>query len=153
MPTRGPHLVAAVICERAITEGDGVISLIRVIDRVTTSATGVDPPEVMPAITASLQMVVMLKADEAKGRYTIKLVIEDPSGERKQVGEQDVNLKPGNQGANLMIGLNMTLGREGVYWIDVMFGGPHGQDDERLTRTPLEVVYQRQRIPESPSQP
>lgn len=153
MAGSGPHLIAALFCERAITESDGVLSFIRVVDRFTQTATGIDPPEEMPPMMVNVQMVIVLKADQAKGRYTIKLVMEAPDTERRQIGEQDVNLTPGNAGVNLVIGLQLGLNLEGVYWIDVLFGGPRGQQDVLLTRTPLEVVYQRQRVPAPPGQP
>ncbi len=153
MAGSGPHLTAALLCERVITEADGVLSFIRVVDRFTQTATGVDPPEEMPPMMVQVQLVIVLKSDQAKGRYTIKLIMESPDTERQQIGEQDINLTPGNAGANLIIGLQLGLRLEGAYWIDVVFGGPRGQQDQLLTRTPLEVVYQRQRVPGLPDQP
>jgi hypothetical protein len=154
MPRTGPHLNIAAICERVITESDGAVTLIRVVDRLIHTATGPEPPEVMPPLSVdNLQMVISLKADQARGRYALKLVIEAPDGGRTDVGEQDVHLTAGIQGINLVVGLRLALGQEGVYWIDVLFGGPHGQQDELMTRIPLEVVYQRQRVPAPPTPP
>jgi hypothetical protein len=148
VPATGPHLAIAVLCERVITEGDGVLSIIRVIDRLIQTATGPDPPDEMPPFVVENQMLIALKSDRAKGRYTVKLVIEAPDGSREQIGEQDVNLSPGNSGINIIAGVRLELRLEGVYWIDVLFGGPRGgQKDELLTRVPLEAVYQRQRVP------
>jgi hypothetical protein len=148
MPDTGPHLAAALVCERVITEGDGVLSIIRVVDRLIQTATGADPPDAMPPLLVNnLSMVLALKSDQARGRFTVKVWIEAPSGRGQQLGEQDINLQPGNSGANLVIGLQLGLEEEGVYWMDVILGGPRGQADERLTRVPLEVVYQRQRLP------
>lgn len=152
MPPTGPHLAMAALCERVITESDGVLSIIRIVDRMTQTATGQEPPEVMPPFGANVNMVVSLKADKAQGRYSLKFFMNspNPTDERAQIGEQDINLKPGNSGVNLVVGMNLMLSSEGVYWIDVVFGGPYGQADELLTRIPLEVVYQRQRVPERP---
>jgi hypothetical protein len=149
MPETGPHLTAALLCERTISEADGVLTLIRVVDRVTVMASGTDPPEAMPPFVHNLQMVAILKPDQAKGRYTLKFFMENPAGQRQQIGEQDVNLVPGNTGPNLIVNLQLGLDQEGVYWIDVVLGGPHGQPDELMTRTPLEAQYQRQRVPEA----
>lgn len=147
MPATGPHLAIAVLCEKVITEGDGVMSIIRVIDRVIQTATGAEPPEDMPPfLVENIQMVIALKSDQARGRYMIKIIIEDPHVGRVQVGEQDVNLKPGNQGINLVVGMRLELAYEGIYWMDVMFGKPKVQEDVLLTRIPLEVVYERQRV-------
>jgi hypothetical protein len=148
MPATGPHIQAALLCERVITEGDGVLSFIRVVDRLISTATGPEPPETMPPLMVNnLQMVVALKSDQARGRFALKLVMEAPSGASEPIGEADVNLAPGNQGINLVMGVQLGLEFEGIYWIDVILGGPRGQPDERLTRVPLEVVYQRQRVP------
>ena len=153
MPDTGPHVAVAVLCERVITEGDGVLSLIRIVDRVTQSATGPDPPDLMPAfIVDNLQMVLALKSDQARGRHRIKLVIEDPSTTRTPVTENDVNLSPGNQGINVVIPVKLGLELEGVYWIDVILSAPRGQEDKLMTRVPIEVVYQRQRVPVEPDQ-
>jgi hypothetical protein len=134
-----------------ITEGDGVLSFIRIVDRFIQTATGSDPPDEMPPfVVDNMQMVVSLKSDQAKGRYTVKLVMEAPDTTREQIGEQDVNLTPGSSGINIVAGVRLGLTLEGVYWIDVLFGGPRGQADELLTRVPLEAVYQRQRVPERP---
>jgi hypothetical protein len=52
-----------------------------------------------------------------------------------------------------VIGLHLGLIEEGVHWIDVMLGTPAAGPEQLLTRVPLEVVYQRQRVPTVPSPP
>lgn len=158
MPDTGPHIAVATLCERVLTEGDGVLSIIRIVDRLIQTATGPEPPEQMPPFLVGdrdLRMVIALKSDQARGRVTVKIVVEDPSGARIPVGESDVTLQPGNLGANFNIGLNFAVQHEGVYWFDVLLGGPRNQQDQLMTRVPLEVVYQRQRVvastPEEPT--
>lgn len=152
MPETGPHVAVAALCERVISEGDGVISLIRVVDRLTQTATGPDPPEEMPPLVVdNVQCVIALKSDQARGRNELKLVMEGPDGARELLGAQDITLEPGNRGINIIAGVRLGLAHEGVYWIDVLFGPP-GADPEHeqlLTRIPVEVVYQRQRVPRS----
>ena len=155
MPDTGPHVVIATFCEKVLSEPDGVLSLIRVVDRFTQTATGTEPPEQMPPFVVSdrdLRMVISLKSDKAKGRCSIKIVAEDPSGVRTPVGESDVTLPVGNQGVNLIIGMNFAFQHEGVYWFDVILGGPRNQEDHLMTRVPLEVVYQRQRVQPPPAE-
>ena len=80
MPETGPHLAAALLCERVITESDGVLSIIRVVDRVTQTASGTDPPETMPPLSIdNLSMVLSLKPDKARGRFQLRLVMNEPS--------------------------------------------------------------------------
>jgi len=134
----------AVICERVLMEQDGVLSVIRVVDRITRMASGPDPPETMPPmLVTDLKMVVVLKADQARGRFAVKYVAEDPTGIRTPLVEQDVNLSGGGAGVNIVTELNFALQHAGLYWFDILLGGPK-QDDELLTRLPLEVQYQRQ---------
>jgi hypothetical protein len=156
VPATGPHVTLAAFCERILTEQDGVLSLIRVVDRLTQTASGPEPPEQMPPFLVgalTLKLIVAIKADQAKGRFTIKLVVEDPSGSRVPVNEQDVNLSPGG-GVNLIIEPTLAIQHEGIYWFDVLLGGPNDQQDELMTRVPLEVQYQRQRgaVPPQPSE-
>ncbi len=155
MPETGPHIAIATLCEKVLTEQDGVLSIIRVIDRFIQTATGPEPPDQMPPFIISdrdLKMVVALKSDKAKGRFSVKVIVEDPSGARVPVGESDVTLPGGNQGINLVIGMNLAVQHEGVYWFDILLGGPRGQEDQLISRVPLEVLYQRQRVPASSGQ-
>jgi hypothetical protein len=153
VPETGPHIITATFCEKVLIEPDGVMSLIRLVDRFTQTATGLEPPAQMPPFVLTerdLRMVITLKSDQAKGRSTIKIVAEAPSGIKTPIGESDVNLPGGNQGVQLNIGVNFAFQHEGVYWFDVLLGGPHHEEDVLITRVPLEVLYQRQRVPASP---
>ncbi len=142
----------AVLCEKALQEQDGVLSVIRVIDRLTQSATGTELPEQMPPFLAdNLTMVVCLKADQARGRYGIKIRPEAPGGFQLPAMEQGIQLAGGATGVNLVMPLILPIGQDGVYWFDVFLTGPAPQEDRLLTRVPLEVLYQPLRIGESPA--
>jgi hypothetical protein len=79
MPETGPHLILATFCEKVIEEKDGVLSLIRLVDRFTQTASGADPPPQMPPfIISDLKLVLTLKPDQARGRFAVKIVAEDP---------------------------------------------------------------------------
>lgn len=156
MPEKGPHLTVAAFCEKVLQEGDGVLTLVRLVDQFTQTATGPEPPDQMPPFVLTerdLRMVLSLKPDKARGRFSIKIVAEAPSGVRTPIAEYDLNLAAGNRGVNLNIGVNFAFQDEGVYWFDVILGGPRSQEDQLMTRVPLEVLYQRQRVPASPPEP
>lgn len=137
----------AVLCEKALQEQDGVISIIRVIDRLTQSHTGPDPPEQMPQFVAShLTLVVALKSDQARGRYGIKIRPEAPGGFQLPAMEQGIQLQPGGSGVNLVMPLVFPVAQEGLFWFDVFLTGPDPQPDRLLTRVPLEIVYQPLRL-------
>jgi hypothetical protein len=143
MPTvfeTGPYLIAATLCERAIQEGDGVLSLIRVVDKVTQAVAGPTVPDKMPPIQVNLTLVVVLKPGEARGRYRLGVRPEAPSGQRLPDAELPVSFAGApDAGANLLLGINMIAEEEGLYWFDVLL------DDQLLTRTPLRIEYSPQR--------
>jgi len=136
---KGPHLAVAVICEKALQEQDGVLSLIRIIDRVTVGATGPDVPEDMPATPIAFTVVIALKSGTARGRHKLSLRPEDPSGLQLSALEMPVHFEGEDRGANLIVNFGLMAEREGLYWIDAFFG------NDLLTRIPLRIVYQPQR--------
>lgn len=146
MPGGGPHLQIAAICEKVLEDKEGALSLIRIVDQVTQTATGPDPPERMPAFMLDgLTMVVILKADEARGRYAVRLRAEDPSGRQLPSVDTPVQLEGGDRGVNLILQLQFPIELEGTYWFDVLFvAAPN--EDRVLTRVPLRVMYQPQAV-------
>ena len=44
----GPYLVAALFCEKVLSEKDGVISTMRIVDRITITVSGEAPPRKCP---------------------------------------------------------------------------------------------------------
>jgi hypothetical protein len=141
MPTvfeRGPYLNTAIFCERAIQERDGVLSLIRMIDKFITAVAGPGPvvPDQMPPVPVNLTLVVILKPGEARGRFTVKVRPEAPSGLRLPEVEAPVSFSGApDAAANLLFNVNMIATEEGVYWFDILL------DDQLLTRTPLRIEY------------
>lgn len=136
MPPGGPHVNAALLCEKVLQEGDGVLSLIRVVDRLTHAVTGEDPPEAMPPLPIDLTAVVMLKSDQARGRFRLTLRPETPAGLQLPAVEIPVHLDGEERGQNVIVRLAFVAEMEGLYWIDVLFEG------ELVTRVPLRVLYQ-----------
>lgn len=140
---RGPYVQAALICEKALQEKDGVLTLVRIVDRVTHSATGPNAPEKMPTITYPMVIVVMLKSGAAKGTFPIRVDLEPPTMQRQRGPIFTVYLEGEDRGQNLILNLNVPLQEPGLYWFDVVF------DERRLSRIPLRVLYTRT----TPSQP
>ena len=63
----GPHVQVATLCEKALQEADGVLSIIRAIDRVIVTAQGSEVPSELPQGNLQLTLVVILKSDGARG--------------------------------------------------------------------------------------
>ncbi|MFC2069748.1 DUF6941 family protein [Chloroflexota bacterium] len=135
--SRGPYVQIAAFCERLLREGDGVLSLIRIVDRITHTEYGPNAPHDMPEIQYPLTLVLTLKSGTARGRHDITITPEQPSGETLRPFTQSIMMEGENKGANMVMPINMPYKFEGLYWFNIMF------DDQIMTRIPLEVRYTR----------
>ncbi len=133
----GPYLNAAVICEKVLQEKDEAVSIIRVVDRITVTAAASFSPENMQPIPLNLSAFLSFRSGAAKGRNTIKWVMEEPSGIRGPEQLLPVLFEGEDRGANFILSLPLTVNQEGVYWFDIFL------EDQLLTRIPLRILYQR----------
>ena len=77
----GPYVQLAAICEKVLQEADGVLSVIRVIDRLILTAQGTELPDELPqGLLANVTFVVSLRPDDARGRHPLQVRIQQPSG-------------------------------------------------------------------------
>ncbi len=146
-PNGGPHVHMAVLCEKFIRGAESrQLSLINVMEGITVG--GPDADQMPPfKIGAPLMLVISLWAGQTKGRYSLKLRPEEPSG----LQGDPIKLPPiqftGAAGHGVEIILPMPsyeLTEEGTYWFDVLFSPGSGQEDRLLTRIPFTVIYQPQ---------
>ncbi len=134
----GPYLSTAVFCEKVLQEKDGVVSVIRIVDRFILTASGPQPPEKMPPMTIATTAFLSFKSGFAKGSHTVKLVSMDPSG--RPAGPEallPVFFEGDDRGANITVNVNLRVAEEGLYWFEVLLG------ERLITKIPLRVVYQR----------
>lgn len=134
---RGPYVQIAALCERTLREGDGVLSLIRVVDVITHTEANPDPPDTMPEFHYPLTLVISLKSGTARGRHQITITPEQPSGETLQPASTSINFEGEGKGVNIISGFDIPYRYEGLYWINVTL------DNNTITRLPLEVRYAR----------
>lgn len=148
-PGKGPYIALAVLCENALEDKDGVTSLIRIVDtfkiRTQTSAGKYIPSEAIAALaptlapTLTFQVVIGIKAGNARGRRTLKIIPKTPSG--KQLGETilpitlDGEKEP--RGSMLRASTTIVVSEEGLYWIDVLL------NNELVTKIPFSVIYEQ----------
>ena len=133
----GPYVQVAAICERVLREADGVISLIRIIDVVTHTERGPDPPNDMPEVRCPLTLVIAMKSGRAKGRHDVTITPQLPSGETLAAITVSVQLEGEGKGYHIVSKIDIPYTKEGLYWFNVRF------DDELFTRLPLEIRYAR----------
>jgi hypothetical protein len=137
IPETGPYLKAAVLCENVIEGKDGVLSLIRVIDRVTLTAAGPQAPEEMPPVQRELKLVLMFISGRARGTHSAELKVEKPDGDIRGGWSGSVFLEGEDRGANLVIQINFTFELQGLYWFHLFV------DDSLMTKLPFRLIYQR----------
>lgn len=143
----GPYIQVAALCESVIEGKDGVLSLIRVIDRFTHTTTGPNPPEKMPPFPINAMLVLMLKAGFARGSYQVRIRPHTPSQRTLPDVFLSMLFEADHRGQNVMLKMQLQVEEEGVYWFDVAIG------ERLLTRVPLQVVYQRVALAGPPGPP
>ena len=134
---QGPYVQIAAFCERMLREADGVISLIRIVDTITHTERGHDPPQEMPELRYPLTLVITLKSGSARGRHEVTITPELPSGETLPSTTVTVQMEGEGRGNNIASRIDIPYTLEGLYWFNVKF------DDNLITRLPLEVRYSR----------
>lgn len=136
----GPFLQLAVLCEKVLHEQDGVLSLIRMVDRYSIP----EPQKGKPPMPIQPTAVILFKAGFATGKYYIKLKIHTPSGKILPAQEFPVLFEGNDRGAGIVAIMNLTLDEEGLYWIDVNL-----QDSAApVTRIPLRILHLK--VPRQP---
>ena len=134
---QGPYLQMAVFCEKVLQERDGVVSAIRIIDRINRRAAGPEAPEAMPAFDYQLTALVTLKSGRARGGVQVEIEPEGPSGIKQAPITVTAQMEGGERGQNLVINMKMNFKEPGVYWFNVYVDG------RLITKMPLDVRYSR----------
>src|ERR1039458_4756975 len=81
-----PYVTAALLCERVLQEKDESVTIMRVIDKLQYRLEGVGttlPAGLKPVV--AIQGFVSLKSGPVTGDHTIKVVVERPNGDRKDI--------------------------------------------------------------------
>ena len=134
----GPYLKAAVLCENAIEDKQGVLSLIRIVDRTILGARGPEVPDEMPSFKQRIFVVLMFVSGDARGTHQCSIVLQKPDGLRQLINSGTVLLEGDDRGANVIIEMNLDVELEGLHWYEVRLG------NQISTQIPWRVVYQRQ---------
>ena len=132
-----PYIAAACFCEVLIEGKDKALSVIRIVDTYTVPELSTDqlPSDAVPAIR--ITGLIALKSGDVTGSHNIRLVLENPLKERKDVsppGGWPVVLSGGAGGVNLVLRFPLGVKNFGQCWFDVLF------DDELLSRMPLTLL-------------
>ena len=133
----GPFIQACCFCDTVIEDKTGVLSLIRIIDTVTHTAAGPNPPELMPKFNYTMNLVLVTKSGKARGRHELNIIVENPSGLSEQIASSSIHFEGEDKGHNLITNINFGFEYEGLYWFHMHL------DDEWWTSVPFRVRYNR----------
>ena len=132
--TGGPYLAAAVFCEKALREADGVLSLIRIVDKWTVRGTA----EVMPQTVIQATLVVMMKSGSFRGSAQLTLTPTSPSGKIMPSIQIPVIFEgDDDRGIGAIAPMGFPAEESGIYWFDLVVEG------QSFTKLPLRVQYLR----------
>lgn len=143
---KGPYVAVATFCDRVIQEEDKVISVMRVVDQLNITASGPDAPEQMPPVPTNLNVAIVLRRGNARGRHKVQLRPEDPGGTRRDIAISEYVTLTGDEeaGANIIIDFKaFPVDQEGLWWFDLLFGDA----ETLLGRIPLRVKYHPRKSP------
>lgn len=143
----GPYLQMAFFCERILEEKDGVTSAIRIVDRITQTAKGPDPPDKMPPVQVALTALIGFKSGRARGRHILRIRPETPSANRLAEVSLPLQFEGEDRGVQSGMQIRLQAEEEGLYWFDVFL------DDALITRMPLRIVYQPMKVDTSRQPP
>jgi hypothetical protein len=130
------HLHVATFCEKVLREADGVVSLIRMVDRFNVLG---DTEEMTP-ISLSFTVYISFKSGILRGKQKVELRPKSPQGEELPSMVFPVLFEgDDDRGPGIAMPVNWTVEKEGLYWWDLYL------NDEPVTRMPLRVTYQQVR--------
>jgi len=133
-----PYLHVATFCEKVLQEGDGVNSIIRMIDRFTVQG----PSEEMQPVLLQFMLYISFKSGFMRGKQKVSIRPKSPRGEDLPSMDIPVLFEgDDDRGPAIVIPLGWTANEEGVFWWDLYV------NDVLVTRMPLRVVYQQMRMP------
>src|SRR5207245_9776029 len=107
----GPYLNMAVLCEKVLREQDGIMSVIRVVDRLTITPPP-DAPEQMPPTSLNLLLAVVLRAGVMQGQMSVGLSLTTRAGVDNQIGSIPVVLERDARGVTLVTNVHVTVGQQ-----------------------------------------
>ena len=144
MANTRPFVGAALLCEKAIREGDGVVSLIRVVDTYYLHVP--KPVEGMtPVIELTLYM--NLKSGDVTGNHTLKVVLRQANGKQVHARDIPVALKGGIHGLSFVAQMQIASPGLGLSWFDLYWN----DEKEVLTSVPFNLLEAKQSGTETPS--
>ena len=140
----GPYLKAALLCEKVLQEQDGVVTLVRIIDRFVTQ---VPSGKEVKSVPVSFYVVLMFVSGFARQQMDIRIELESPTQKKLSSITNKALFQGDDQGVNVVAKISLDLAEEGLYWMDVYVG------DQLMTRVPLRWLVQQTTVGSSSPEP
>jgi Family of unknown function (DUF6941) len=132
-----PWVQLAALCQTALTENTGQLSIIRIVDRWMV----VGPTEEMQPVNIQLTMAVILKSDQMRGQYRLRVRLRSPVGNVIEGPELPALFEGDDRGVQAVLPTGILATEPGLYWFEILV------EEETVTRVPLRILYQRIPLP------
>lgn len=133
----GPYLSIACFCDKVLREADGVLSLIRIVDRWQVAGS---TPTMTPT-TIQGTLVVILKSGIMRASAHLTVTPISPTSERNDPIVTPLIFEGDDErGSGLVIQIAFPVKESGLYWFEVALTAQGGQP-QVLTFIPMRVVY------------
>ena len=130
----GPFICAALFCEKILKESDGVMTVVRIIDRFYVHGN----TDEMQKIDLNFTILLSIKSGDFRGRYEISVQPITPSGKPLPKLSFPLNFEgDSDRGVRTVAPARLEVDEEGVFWFDVKCG------EQLLTRMPLKILYRQ----------
>jgi hypothetical protein len=133
----GPFVQVACFCQDVIEDKAGTYTLVKIIDTLTHTESGPNPPMDLTPFVFNLKLVLMLKSGAAKGRHEIRIVPELPNGSTTPALTVTAHFEGEHKGQNVIADMTYQFTMEGLYWFNAFLG------ETLLTSMPIYVKYNR----------
>ncbi len=133
----GPWLQFAVICQTALTEAAGQVSIIRIFDRMILPG---NTPTMQPQVV-QLTLMVAFKSGSYSGTGKIGIQPYTPKETPLPPMEFQALFEGAERGTQLILPIGFPVSEDGLYWFDITVNG------QRYTRVPLRLIYQQMVLP------
>lgn len=135
-PEYGPYVLAALICEKVLQEHDGVLSAIRIVDRVVRHYYSPNPPTKMEPFQYGVTLLFVIKPGEFPGSHHLSVEPVKPTNERLPGIKRTIHLEPpADRGANFVVNAQLEVDVAGMWRFEVKL------DDRIMVKIPLHVMY------------
>ena len=137
MDSPKPLIAVACFCENILTEKDGVLSAIRIVDTYTIPQIpeGAQMPDGLQGVIM-LNGLITLKSGDFAGSGKVSLVMQRVTGDRVALSPPEgwpVTLNGGEHGSSIQLHMPLGIKNFGLVWFDVLW------NDEVITRIPLKL--------------